>query len=159
MERSKTLVVLDYDQTVIEDIANYKARDIIPPPLSDEIENLYSSRGWTNYMNAIFETLNNIGVTAAEIKKKVKTIPLVDGMQKLFDYFRSHEEMYELIVISDSNTLFIDWSLQYHQLKVGTVYSNPAVVGENGEIKLSPFHQQDYCNESTYNLCKGTNLL
>ena len=155
MAVKKVLIVLDYDLTVIDGIGDLKARDMISPSVPEEIKALHSPNGFNEYMKAVFEKLHRDGISAEKIQNEVKAIPLVQGMKELFDYFEKHEDVYELIVISDSNTLFVNWSLLHHQLKVGQVYSNPARVGENGEILLDPYHHQEWCDMSTINLCKG----
>ncbi len=64
---------------------------------------------------------------------------------------------YEVIIISDSNTEFIKYKMEaagYHKI-IHTTYTNPAVFDEQGILKVSSYHDQDWCTRSTVNLCKG----
>ena len=63
----------------------------------------------------------------------------------------------EVIIISDSNSCFINSSLKKNELLpyVSKVYTNPATFNANGVLEIEYYHVQDWCDLSTENLCKG----
>ena len=95
------------------------------------------------------------GIRENDLKKCMTDIPVTDGMIELLKYCQ--DQNYETIIISDSNSVFIDMILENAQLTkmVTKVFTNPAYFDENGCLKLDYYHTQDWCDLSTVNLCKG----
>ena len=116
---------------------------------------MYSNEGWTEYMAAIFKFLHGIGITKDEILACMNEIPLTEGMDKLFELLSS--DVYDVIIISDSNSVFIECIMKsfHYEKNVDRVFTNPAQFHETGCLTLEPYHDQDWCNLSTRNLCKG----
>ena len=82
-------------------------------------------------------------------------ISLTDGMQQLLD-FTSADPVFEHVIISDSNSVFIDAILKEHKLApLFQVFTNPARFDEQGCLHVDMYHRQDWCHLSTVNLCKG----
>lgn len=106
-------------------------------------------------MAAIFEFLHSHGVTETEMKAAMHELPFVDGMKDLLTYL--DKDLFDVIIISDSNSAFIDYVLENAELKhvVKRVYTNPAKFDDKGCLKISFYHNQDWCDLSTENLCKG----
>ena len=152
----KYLVALDFDHSVIDANSDIYIQKLSPggkiPPA---IEKLYQKDGWTDYMAAIFQHLHQSGVTAGDIEQCMNEIQLVEGMQDLFTFFT--ENNFDVIIISDANTLFIETILKNHSLdrKVNEVYSNPAEYDSKGCLTIKFYHTQDWCQLSSKNLCKG----
>ncbi|KAK9732019.1 putative Phosphatase [Popillia japonica] len=63
---------------------------------------------------------------------------------------------YDIIIISDSNTYFIDTWLNKHSFtkNIDKVFTNPANFVD-GLLKIEMYHLQSDCKLSTKNLCKG----
>jgi 2,3-diketo-5-methylthio-1-phosphopentane phosphatase len=95
------------------------------------------------------------GIRENDLKKCMTDIPVTDGMIELLKYCQ--DQNYETIIISDSNSVFIDMILENAQLTkmVTKVFTNPAYFDENGCLKIDYYHTQDWCDLSTVNLCKG----
>ncbi|XP_067929731.1 probable phosphatase phospho2 isoform X2 [Watersipora subatra] len=152
----KTLVAFDFDHTVVDGNTDIVVRQLYSGSLPTEIEALYNAQdGWTDYMAAIFALLHQTGFTQSAIKECIIGIPLVPGMKDLFDHLNN--DRYEVIIVSDSNTLFIDWLLKANHLDkvVHHVYSNPAEFDTDGMLTLKYFQLQDSCKLSSKNMCKG----
>lgn len=152
----KTLLAFDFDHTVIDGNSDIELQTLHPGEFPDDIKKLYCDKdGWTDYMGAIFALLHSEGVQADAIKGKILQIPLVSGMKELFD--KLAHERYEVVIISDANTLFIDWLMKQHGISssVLKVYSNPAEVTDDGKLTIQYYHHQDWCNLSSKNMCKG----
>ena len=156
MAAEKTLLAFDFDHTVVDGNSDVVVQKLYSLPFPDEIKSLYSAvDGWTDFMAAIFSLFHQSGISVEDIKQKILTIPLVPGMKELFEHLL--DDSYEVIIVSDANTLFIDWLLAKHDIReqVRHVYSNPAEVNEEGMLTIQYYHQQDWCNLSSKNMCKG----
>lgn len=155
-DNQKILVAFDFDHTVIDDNSDIYISKLCPNGnIPQEIKDKYSDRGWTDYMGAIFEYLHINGITEADLKNNIEELPLTDGMGELLKYLGS--ENFEVIIVSDSNSMFISYSLNKFKLvdTVNAVYTNPASYDQNGCLRIEWFHHQDWCDLSTENLCKG----
>ena len=156
MAAEKTLLAFDFDQTVVDETCDVAVQNLYSLPFPDEINRLYKTvDGWPDFMAAMFSLLHQSGIGFDDIKQKILTIPLVSGMKELFEHLL--DDSYEVIIVSDANSLFIDWLLAKHDIReqVRHVYSNPAEVNEEGKLIIQYYHQQDWCNLSSRNMCKG----
>lgn len=153
--RKKILVAFDFDHTVIDGNSDIEISHLCPGgKVPKEIKSKYSEKSWTNYMGAIFKYLHEHGTTAADMENTIHSIPLTAGMEELFKFL--NQEPFEVIIISDSNSVFIDYSLKFHNYQfVKSVYTNPAAFDDDGLLKIEYYHTQDWCDLSTENLCKG----
>ena len=116
---------------------------------------MYNDEGWTEYMAAIFRYLHEVGVKRDEILDCMTEIPLTKGMAKLFDLLSS--EKFDVVIISDSNSVFISHIMKSYNYGhvVDKIFTNPAQFENSGCLSIKPFHDQDWCDLSTRNLCKG----
>lgn len=84
----------------------------------------------------------------------METIPFTAGMTDLLKFI-SEQENAHCIVISDSNTIFIDWILNASGLRaaVNQVFTNQATINESGYMEVQHYHCHD-CERCPVNLCK-----
>lgn len=153
----KTLLAFDFDNTVVDANTDLDVIKMHDGPIPEEIEKLYCQHnGWNDYMKAIFALLHSKNVSINDIKSKVLDISLASGMKGLFNHLA--DEQYEVVIISDANTLFIEWLMDKHDIsaQVARVFSNPAEVTGEGKLTISYYHRQDWCDMSSNNMCKGT---
>ena len=152
----KHLIALDFDHSVIEDNSDVYVQQLSPGgKIPAEIEQLYRTDGWTDYMAAIFKHLHSSGVKVNDIHELMQSMLLVDGMSDLFHFCKDNN--YDIIIISDSNSLFIDLILRQYELSglVDKVFTNPASFDDQGCLTIQFYHRQDWCQLSSINLCKG----
>lgn len=152
---SKFLIAFDFDHTIVDSNSDIVAKDLLPKhALTDRLEAMRTVNGWTDYMQQVFHLLNEFGIDDKAITVSIVSIEPAPGILKLFDYLKSKD--CEIIIISDSNTYFIDEWLKYWDLKdsVTTIYSNPACF-KSGMLHIEKYHVQDWCTLSSVNLCKG----
>lgn len=85
----------------------------------------------------------------------METIPLTPGMTDLLTFISENKNTIDCIVLSDSNTVFINWILHASGLQaaVDQVFSNPAKFNADGYMEVQPYHSHD-CNLCPVNLCK-----
>lgn len=155
-----SLIAFDFDHTVCEDNSDMVARKLVSEEkIPEHVRNLYQSNGWLKYMNRIFEILHDNSIDEKRIKNAIAAIPAVKGMEMLLTTL--HAKGHEIIIISDSNSLFIDWWLKSRKLDhiVSRVFTNPARFDDDGRLKVDMYHMQRSCELSSINLCKGKILM
>lgn len=152
---TKNLAVLDFDHTVVDGNTDTIVADLLTKSVRDSVRYLYQKDGWTSYMQAIFQLLHTNKINEETITKTINNIPCVSGFPALIKQLNDKLN-YDVIIISDSNSYFIDCWLNANGLKpyILTTFTNPARF-ENGLLKIEMYHLQDYCALSTKNLCKG----
>lgn len=152
----KKLAAFDFDNTVVDKNTDYVAINLVPKgAITPDLKQLYKKDGWTNYMQGIFQLLFKHQISEAVIRKAIEEIPPTIGMCYLIKQL-SETLNYDVIIISDSNSYFINTWLEAHGLQenVCRVFTNPAKF-ENDVLKIQMYHLQDQCQLSTKNLCKG----
>merc|ERR1719369_3283 len=105
-------------------------------------------------MGAVFNLLHESGVTQ-EILSIMASLRLIEEMETLLQ--KAVTDLYAtIIIISDSNSVFIDHILKEKGLSnlIEKVFTNPAR-WQGGKLCIEPFHHQEVCKLSNVNLCKG----
>lgn len=155
-----SLIAFDFDHTICEDNSDMVARKLVPEEkIPENVRSLYQSNGWLVYMNRIFEILHDNSIDRKQIMSAIVAIPAVSGMEELLAAL--HANGHKIIIISDSNSLFIEWWLKSRKLDraVSRVFTNPAYFDDDGRLKVDMYHMQRTCNLSSINLCKGKILM
>lgn len=155
----KKLAAFDFDLTIVDENTDTEIVDLLPPEMvDDEVKKLYKLYGWTAYMQEIFKIVHSINIRERVIKNKIDEIPEVNGISDLLKFLK--ENNYDVIIISDSNSYFINSWLCYHKLNenVDAVFTNSAYFLDNGLLKIEPFEHQTECKLSASNMCKGNIL-
>lgn len=155
-----SLIALDFDHTICEYNSDVVARKLVAEEkIPPDVWGLYKANGWLTYMNKIFEILHNNSINEEKIKNAIVAIPEVGGMERLLTTM--HTMGHEIIIISDSNSLFINWWLQSRNLghMVSRIFTNPARFNNDGKLNVNEYHTQHSCNMSSVNLCKGKILM
>ena len=170
------LMVLDFDHTIMDentDMVVQSAGGVGPMP--EEVKAVAREQGWTAFMQVIikfdktrsewlilmvfqsvFEHLHANKVSSEAILATMDAIPFVPGMRACLEEFKALGG--DLIIISDSNQVFIDRILSKNDMghMFEGVFTNPAEFDSNtGVLNITPFHRNDDCKLSGVNLCKG----
>ncbi|KAI4460247.1 phosphatase orphan 1 2 [Holotrichia oblita] len=152
----KRLAVFDFDHTIIDDNSDTVVRDLLSPDkIPPSLKQLHRKDGWTSYMQGVFQLLYEHGFRKNDIQTAIDNIKPVYGMTELITSLKL-ELNYDIIIISDSNTYFIDtWLNKYNLTKnIDKVFTNPANF-VNDILNIQMYHLQTECKMSTKNLCKG----
>ncbi|XP_037934818.1 pyridoxal phosphate phosphatase PHOSPHO2-like [Teleopsis dalmanni] len=152
----KYLIAFDFDCTIVAQNTDTVVRDLLPQNLlTSDVNKLIETVGWTQYMQKIFHMLHEEKVTKYKICDAVRAIPEVPGFVRLIKRLKQQNN-FDLIIISDSNSIFIDEWLKAHNLSEHflQVFTNPAVFNEHGLLGIKPYHHQTTCHVSAPNLCK-----
>ena len=153
---SKILLAFDFDRTITKENTDFIAFDMLPD--EEERKKLWCQieKGkWSKFMNMVFGRLKDHNISLNELKSKIEQMPLIEGMQEMFDYIASNKDLYDCIIISDSNSWFINSILEKNNLKrvVSQIFTNPATLSEN-QLSISPCHSHNHL-QCPSNMCKG----
>ncbi|XP_064647672.1 pyridoxal phosphate phosphatase PHOSPHO2-like [Lineus longissimus] len=154
----RILMAFDFDHTIIDKNTDLHVVDLAPKgKIPPEVKALYTKDNWTNYMGEIFKYLHKCGTTKDKILQYVGEMTFAPGMTELLQFLEKDNQVFESIVVSDSNSVFIDSILtKAKMLNVfSEVFTNPAWFESDGRLCLDFYHRQDWCDLSTVNLCKG----
>uniref|UniRef100_UPI00358F9FE1 pyridoxal phosphate phosphatase PHOSPHO2-like isoform X1 n=1 Tax=Myxine glutinosa TaxID=7769 RepID=UPI00358F9FE1 len=156
VEPNKILLAFDFDHTIVDGNSDTWITGCLPDPLPVTLKQDYIKGQWTNYMRKVLAYLNDSGVTVGKLKARLKEMQLVEGMAELLCWLASEHDRFDVILVSDSNSLFIDWILQRVDLQhvFGHIFTNPATVDACGHVLLKPHHSHS-CSRCPVNLCKG----
>ncbi|XP_029000520.1 pyridoxal phosphate phosphatase PHOSPHO2 [Betta splendens] len=152
----KTLMVFDFDDTLIDDNSDtWVVRCLPDQTLPYFVENTYRKGHWTEFMGRVMHYIGDQEVSPERIRNVMETIPLTPGMTDLLRFIIENKNTIDCIVLSDSNTMFINWILHSSGLQaaVDQVFSNPAKFNDNGYMEVQPYHSHD-CSRCPVNLCK-----
>ena len=158
-KEQKVLVAFDFDHTLIDNNSDTYINKLAPGhKIPEDVKSLYRKDGWTLYMREVFKFLHSNGISKDDILTCLEEIKLTDGMRDLL--MGVPRGSTEFIIISDSNSLFIDHILRHLGLRdlFQGIFTNPAKFDESGCLGIQMYHLQDWCSLSTKNLCKGTIL-
>lgn len=136
---------------------------------SDEIEDLTKKLNWTHRMNAVFQFMNlNHSIKKQDILSCLQEIKIHDEMVNLIKLLK--EKSYELIIVSDANSIFIEEILRQNNLLdyFSTIYTNKADFNQENEcLRVQPFNELFNPNGELFNcptkicstnICKGSIL-
>lgn len=152
----KTLVVFDFDHTLVDGNSDtWVVRCAPDQSLPDWLTSSYKRGRWTEYMGRVMTYIGDQAVSEDAIRSEMEAIPFTRGMMEVLTYIASNKGSVDCIVVSDANSLFIDWILQAAGVQgaVDRVFSNPAAFDERGYMALRCFHAHQ-CTRCPVNMCK-----
>ncbi|XP_064538828.1 pyridoxal phosphate phosphatase PHOSPHO2 [Drosophila montana] len=157
-QQLRRLAAFDFDHTIVSQNTDTVVRDMLPNELisSCALTELMENECWTEYMAEIFRLLYAQQVPESRIRDTIRCIPEVPGFVRLIKHLQKKMK-FDLIIISDSNSIFIDEWLRAHNLSdcFNAIFTNPAEFNEHGQLLVRAYHQQTDCKLSASNLCKG----
>lgn len=152
----KTLVVFDFDHTVVDDNSDIWVLRCAPEKCVPAwLKASYERGRWTEYMGRVLSYLRDQSVCPDTVRSVLETIPFTDGMVELLTFIAQNKNCIDCIIVSDCNTLFIDWILQAQGVKdaFDDVFSNPASIDDGGCITIQCYHSHQ-CEACPINMCK-----
>ena len=148
---SKLSMVFDFDHTLVDGNT-----DTWITKLCEDAKHIQKNKElcWTDRMAAIFRTLHEKKFTKLDFEQCLHTLPFTKGMKELLTFIFSKN--IDCIIISDSNTFFIKYLLEYGNVQqcVKEIYSNPADWTDSGCLVIQHYHTHN-CGQCPVNMCKG----
>lgn len=157
----RELVVFDFDETLVDCNSDTWIHQLAPDKRIPEDLEYRHGQDYFKHVQSVLAYLHTNGVTQQKYYDCLATMPAVPGMiESLITTLGKQPEKYDMIILSDSNSFFIDSYLKAKSLAnyFPTVLTNPAKFSDDGHLMISEFHVQDYCQLSSRNLCKGEAL-
>ncbi|XP_004460849.2 pyridoxal phosphate phosphatase PHOSPHO2 [Dasypus novemcinctus] len=157
----KILLVFDFDSTIINENSDTWIVQCAPEKkLPAELRDSYQKGFWTEFMGRVFKYLGEEGIREDEMKNVMASMPFTPGMLELLNFIRRNKDKFDSIIISDSNSIFIDWALKasnFHDV-FDKVFTNPASFDNNGHLTVKNYHAHS-CARCPKNLCKKAVLV
>lgn len=158
MSCQRTVIALDFDHTVVDDNTDIVARNLLEPSqIPEHVRKLYKGTDWIGYMQEIFNLLHENQFTQDAILNSIRGIPETPGFCEFIRRMAERPDV-DVIIISDSNSVFINTWLEAQRLSplIKQIFTNPAFFPETGgPLTIAPYHHQTECSLSSVNLCKG----
>ncbi|XP_062852594.1 pyridoxal phosphate phosphatase PHOSPHO2 [Trichomycterus rosablanca] len=152
----KLLVVFDFDHTLVDGNSDtWVVRCAPDQSLPDWLQDSYQRGRWTEYMGRVLAYIGEQSVGPDAIRAVMQTLPFTEGMIELLKFISQNKSHIDCIIVSDSNTLFIQWILDAAGVTsaVDHVFTNPAHVDQRGYIQVQCFHAHS-CERCPVNMCK-----
>lgn len=152
----KTLMVFDFDHTIVdENCDTWVIRSTPDNRLPESLSKSYQRGRWTEYMGRVMSYIGDQGITPEAMQSVMQTIPFTDGMVELFTFIAGHKDVIDCIIISDANTVFIDWILEGAGIRPAfdKVFTNPANIDNRGYVTVQCYHSHT-CVKCPVNMCK-----
>ena len=157
----RTLFTFDFDHTLIDNNTDTFILEITDDvKLRTDFKSWRDSeKGWIECMQLVFKRIHTLGITPDQIVSHMSKIKIPEERLRIL-HFLSQQPDTELIIISDSNTVFIDSILKQHGIdKYFTyVYTNHATFNADGLLEIEPYHINSTCPLSPSNMCKDVIL-
>ena len=151
------LVVFDFDHTIIDANSDIYVRKLFP---SDEersrVEKICSQFDcWTDYMQEVFRQLHKCGIEKDDYIKNMNSISLTNGFSRLIKFLYSLPNSH-LIIVSDSNIIFIETILKHNHLDhvFKDIFTNPAYFNQKNQCLIVEPYGQRTCSTCPLNMCK-----
>ncbi|XP_029383502.1 probable phosphatase phospho1 [Echeneis naucrates] len=150
------LVLFDFDETIIHESSDDAVVRALPGQrLPDWLKNCYREGHYNEHMQKVLAYMAEEGVSKGSIHSAVEKIPPTPGLLNLLQYLQSHQNDFELVVISDANMYFIETWLERAGVRslFRKIFTNPASFDATGRLVLLPFHSHS-CSHCPDNMCK-----
>ncbi|CEP01679.1 putative Phosphatase [Plasmodiophora brassicae] len=156
------LVVWDFDWSLIDENTDTWIFKALAPGLVDDLKRTEQFPVWTDRVqDALRRLFAEYGVTRDTLLETMQGIPIHQGMIETIKTL--HGAGAEQIILSDSNTEFIQCILAKHDLSkyFRAIITNPAEFDGEGRLHVRPHQAAEsphYCDLCPPQLCKGGQL-
>lgn len=149
------LLVFDMDSTIIEKNTDIGIINLLNSRSETKIESFDYTKDWTITMREVFQSLKKLNFSVNDLKSIVETIELNEGFKEIFEFLSENKNDFESIIISGSNTLFVDWVIKKNKIDniFTKIYSNKANICDQNLIRIDPTHAHE-CNTCNPCQCK-----
>lgn len=155
-QQQRFLVLFDFDETIINESSDDAVVRALPgQQLPAGLKSSYREGRFNEHMQKVLVYMAEQGVSKSSIQSAVEKIPPTPGLLNLFEYLQSNRQDFELAVVSDANTYFIETWLEHAGVRhlFRKIFTNPASFDATGRLLLLPFHAHS-CSCCPDNMCK-----
>lgn len=157
--RRKFLAAFDFDGTIICDETDIMAMELLGLiyGASPDTTKISRNNGWYAYMQGVFDMLRDYNIFEDAILEAVRNLDAIPGMIAFIKALHD-EHNFDIIIISDANTLFVNTWLEANGL---TKYVK-RVLGRKAEfsaddksLRIMPYEPRHDCHLGSIDMCKG----
>ncbi len=154
----KILIAFDLDYTILSTNTCMKPikSHLNEVELTEFKNQLKAITNYIDQQRLIFQKLKEKLADIEKVKQAVQTVTLNKGFEKLFDFIKINRSIFTTIVITGSNSLFLDWALEKYD--ISELFESKLVhkseVDEEEFIKIEQMHTHD-CQICNVSQCKG----
>ena len=153
--QDKTLVILDFDNTIINGFSDEKVLNLLK---NDELVKKILGEGkesWADIMQKGFQMIKDDNKTIHHVKEIIEKLELNDNFSEFFEYLKFHQNLYETIIISGANTLYLKWFIEKNRLDsvVKTYFALNAYEDAEKLIRITDCHKHN-CPDCNISQCK-----
>ncbi|CAG8493922.1 549_t:CDS:2 [Paraglomus brasilianum] len=168
MSNPKTLVVFDFDWSLVDEDSDCIVLEKLSKPLRMKMDKLQHSMEWIDMMAVLLKELHSAGITRSQIESALSSVPMHPSMVSCLHMAKRHNA--DVIIVSDANTIWIDHILTHYGVHhlIDKIITNHAEWDAGNCIAIdSNTHSQQNCNTihritgekmCNRNLCKGHEL-
>ncbi|XP_015217520.1 probable phosphatase phospho1 isoform X2 [Lepisosteus oculatus] len=150
------LIFFDFDETIVDENSDDVVVRAAPgQALPGWLRETYREGHYNEYMQRVLAYMGEQGVREEAIRAVIEKIPASPGIPAVFQFLRSNQDLFEMVLVSDANVYFIETWLRAagaHQL-FRLIISNPASFDARGHLVLQPYHSHS-CPRCPANMCK-----
>lgn len=155
---SRCLVAFDFDQTIIDGDTTSELISLVKDQSALERKEL-TGTSWLDFTDLLCERLRHEGADVNYIRERIEKIKFTLSFKELLDYLLEKKEMYEVIILSGTLNILIEWILTYNGYSelAKNIISHQAVVDEDNFLRFIR-REAHSCNLCDYSLCKSVLL-
>jgi len=158
----RILAAFDFDHTLVELNTDAEVQRLSPGgKLPEEpFKNLRQSLNWQEYMQKVFDHLHQNKVSSQAIKTFIRSLAFTFGCGEMLKSLKEDLNA-DIIIISDSNTIFIEELLQEsgYCKYVDKVFTHPAYAcPDTDRLVISQLNPGVVCPKRPGHMCKGSIL-
>ncbi|MBN3312035.1 ZN652 protein, partial [Atractosteus spatula] len=150
------LIFFDFDETIVDENSDDAVVRAAPgQALPGWLRETYREGHYNEYMQRVLAYMGEQGVREEAMRAVIEKIPASPGIPAVFQFLRSNQDLFEMVLVSDANVYFIETWLRAagaHQL-FRLIISNPASFDARGHLVLQPYHSHS-CPRCPANMCK-----
>ncbi|XP_066921505.1 pyridoxal phosphate phosphatase PHOSPHO2-like [Clytia hemisphaerica] len=159
-DKKEILLIFDFDNTIIDkntDSEIIKAQNLYGKCLSGK-RYLKNDLGWAETMSLALADLHQNNISQKDIDKIIEDIPLTPGFETVFEFIRQNRERCECIMLSHSNSYFIDLLVKKYSIGdcFDSIHTYEAEWMKDGPLLVKPYHPfLVNCQICPPDFCKG----
>jgi len=156
--KKHVLAVFDFDHTLINLNTDVEVQKLSPGGRlpEDRFGTLQETLNWQEFMQQVFNHLHENLVSSEEIRQFIRTLEFTSGAAEMLRALKEDMDA-DVIIISDSNTLFIDELLDASGLAkyIDKVFTHPTVVEGTDRLVIEQLNPGVDCSLRPGHMCKG----
>ncbi|KAL1924986.1 uncharacterized protein VTP21DRAFT_4640 [Calcarisporiella thermophila] len=156
----RVLALFDFDWSLVEGDTDKQTISLSPASAAKQLE-LSGTVQWTDLQHELLGEMHEQGITKVDIENALKLMVMEPDMLEALHIL--HTAGVEMVIISDSNTFYIDTILKHYNIAhyFSKIITNPAHFDASGRLCVRRYEDGTAhgCSICPVNLCKGKELI